>query len=204
MDIVSLKPSDFAIAADCLAAAFAQDPLISHFLPEAHDAQRVALGKMSQSMLNLAQPYDHIYTTANQPQGVAIWQPPETSEAPRTELWNLLTSGRLEALLYGRWDRIIDAVWLTSIFEEEHKKLMPEPHWYLMMLGVSPNCQGQGIGGKLIQPVLDLADRDNLPCYLETSTSGGVRFYKRHGFETLHQDFFGGNPYWAMRRSPQH
>ena len=202
-DIVLLKKSDFAIAGDCLADAFEQDPFMSHLLPDTSAPKRLALKKMSQGMLNFAQPYDHIYTTADQPTGVAVWQPPGSSDKTWEEFWNLLNSGLLQIPLYLRWSRLIDAVWLMSTLSGLHKKLMPEPHWYLMMLGVSPDFQGEGIGGKLIQPVLDLADRDNIPCYLETTTPGGVRFYKRRGFEVIHQDFFAGHSYWNMRRSPQ-
>ena len=147
MDIVRLQKSDFAIAVDCLAAAFAQDPLISHSLPEAPDAKRTALEKMSEGALNFGHPYERIYTTAGEPKGVAIWQPPGASEKPLAELWNLLTSGLLQTPFYLRWDRIPDLVWMMSIFSTLHETLMPEPHWYLMMLGVSPECQGQGIGG---------------------------------------------------------
>ncbi|MEM9244601.1 MAG: GNAT family N-acetyltransferase [Cyanobacteria bacterium P01_F01_bin.153] len=202
MDIVPLKTSDFAIAIDCLAAAFAQDPLISHFLPDDAEAKRLALEKMSQGILNCSQP-DHIYTTAERPKGVAIWSPPEDSEASLAKLWNLVTSGLLQTPLYLRWDRLLELVWLLSTVVQMHERLMPEPHWYLGMLGVSPQCQGQGIGGRLIQPTLELADRSNTPCYLETTTPAAVRFYERHGFQTIHQDFFVGHPYWAMKRSPQ-
>ena len=203
MDIVPLQQSDFAIAADCLAAAFEQDPLMSHGLPEAAEAKRIALEKISQGALNFAKSYERTYTTAGQPKGVAIWQPPEASEVNPAQLWNLVTSGLLQTPFYLRWDRLPDLVWMMSLFSRLHQKLMPDPHWYLMMLGVSPQAQGQGIGGKLIQPVLEEADRSNVPCYLETTTPAAVRFYERNGFQVIHQDFFAGHPYWAMKRSPQ-
>ncbi|MGD1851292.1 MAG: GNAT family N-acetyltransferase [Cyanophyceae cyanobacterium] len=202
MDIVPLEKSDFAIAANCLAAAFAQDPLISHFLPGNAEAKRLALEKMSQGLLNWAQPYKHIYTTADRPKGVAIWLPPEESDATLSQLWGLITSGLLQTPLYFRWDRLLDLVWLSCIFPQIHEKLMPEPHWYLGMLGVSPQCQGQGVGGKLIQPILELADRSKTDCYLETTTPSAVQFIEGNGFLTLHQVFFAGHPYWALKRSP--
>ena len=203
MDIVPLKKSDFAIAANCLAAAFDQDPLMSRVLPDAPDARRAALETMSRGALSISQSYGRTYTTSGQPQGVAIWQPPDISKNDLAELWSLVTSGLLQTPFYLRWDRLPDLVWMMSIFTKMHEELMPDPHWYLMMLGVSPQCQGQGIGGKLIQPVLEEADRANVSCYLETTTSAAVRFYQRNGFQTIRQDFFAGRPYWAMKRSPQ-
>jgi len=71
------------------------------------------------------------------------------------------------------------------------------------MLGVSPDCQGQGIGGMLLQSMLARADRTNMPCYLETTTTAAVRFYQRHGFEVVHQDMFADREYLAMKRYPQ-
>ena len=69
-------------------------------------------------------------------------------------------------------------------------------------MGVSPVCQGQGIGGSLIQPVLKQADEEGLPCYLETDTPGAVRFYQKHGFEIVRT---GEQPlkFWTMKREPQ-
>ena len=69
--------------------------------------------------------------------------------------------------------------------EDLHQANVPQAYWYLSMLGVDPAYQNQGVGSSLIQPILEQADRDNLPCYLETSTAGGVRFYQRHNFEVV-------------------
>ncbi|MGD1938956.1 MAG: GNAT family N-acetyltransferase [Cyanophyceae cyanobacterium] len=203
MDIVPLKKSDFAIAVDCLATAFNQDPLISHGLPDSPEAKQVALEKMSQGVLNFAQVFAQTYTTAGGPKGVAVWQPPEESDTSWAQLWSLVGSGMLKTPLFFRWDRIPDMLWLLSTLATLHKKLMPDPHWYLIMLGVAPQYQGQGIGGELIQPILEQADRDQVPCYLETTTPAAMRFYERRGFQTIHQDFFAGHSYWAMKRSPQ-
>jgi ribosomal protein S18 acetylase RimI-like enzyme len=62
---------------------------------------------------------------------------------------------------------------------------VPGRHWYLWVLGAEPRCQGQGIGGRLLEPVLGQADRDGLPCYLENETERNVAFYQRHGSEVV-------------------
>ena len=79
---------------------------------------------------------------------------------------------------------------------------MSVPHWYLLGLGVSPLYQGLGVGGSLIQPILERADKEGLPCYLETDTDGAVRFYQRHGFEIIRT---GEQPvkFWTMKREPK-
>lgn len=202
-EIVPLQASDFAIASDHLSAAFSQDPLISYFLPEDDTAKQKALKHLSQAFLNYAQPYGHIYTTADDPKGVAIWLPPEAFHMTLSQLWRAVTSGLITSPFYLRWSRIGAFLALLNTQVQMHEKLAHEPHWYLGMLGVSPQCQGQGIGGMLLQPVLEQADRTTMPCYLETTTPSAVRFYQRHGFEVVHQDMFAGREYWAMKRYPQ-
>lgn len=203
MDIVKLNPSDFAIASNQLAAAFSQDPLIGRFLPEESTAKQTAMKQISQAMLNYGQFYNQTYTTAEHPKGVAMWLPPEAARITLSQLWQVVTSGLLTVPFYLRWNRILDFASFIGTEIRLHDRTASEPHWYLAMLGVSPECQGQGIGGQLLQPVLQEADRAKLPCYLETSTPGGVRFYQRHGFEIAHYGTFAGCDYWAMKRAPQ-
>lgn len=61
------------------------------------------------------------------------------------------------------------------------------PTWYLRALGVEPSLQGRGIGGALLAHGLARADRDGLPCYLETMNERDLRFYERHGFRIAHE-----------------
>jgi ribosomal protein S18 acetylase RimI-like enzyme len=203
MNIVKLKLSDFAIASEQLSVAFSHDPLITYFLPEEKAAKLASLKQWSQALLNYAQFYERIYTTAESPKGVAIWLPPEASQFNLLQLWQIVRSGFIILPFYMRWDRIFG---LISFFVTElqlHQTTASEPHWYLAMLGVLPECQGQGIGGKLIQPVLQEADQTKMPCYLETSTSAAVRFYQRYGFEIVHHGIFAQREYWTMKRKPQ-
>ncbi|MBP0012984.1 MAG: GNAT family N-acetyltransferase [Roseofilum sp. SBFL] len=202
-NIVPLKPSDFTMASEYLAAAFSQDPMIGYFLPEETAAKKRALQHFSRSFLNFAQLYGHIYTTADDPKGVAIWLPPEAFHISLPQLWQVLTSGLMISPLYMRWSRIQEFLAFLNMEIQMHDQLSPEPHWYLGMLGVSPKCQGQGIGGMLLQPVLEELDRTKMPCYLETTTPGAVRFYQRHGFEVVHQGMFADRQYWSMKRYPQ-
>jgi GNAT superfamily N-acetyltransferase len=89
-------------------------------------------------------------------------------------------------------------------FEHTHHQCMTDPHWYLALLGVSPGCQGRGIGRALLTPVLRRADQEGLPCYLETFVSANVPFYEHRGFQVVEA---GVEPlsqiaFWAMKREP--
>ena len=86
-----------------------------------------------------------------------------------------------------------------------HPQLVPEDHWYLMILGVEPARQRLGLGGALLQPVLARADREGLRCYLETQKPVNVPFYQAHGFEVAAEtDVPGDGPhFWLMARTPR-
>lgn len=198
---VHLTRTQIDEATNILSAAFRQDPVLGYFLPEAESAKLDALKQFSQAMLRYSQPYHHLYTTVETVKGIAGWLPPEASLL--SKLWQAVASGFLALPFSMRSDRIVEAI--TFLIREltTHQQIT-EPHWYLAVLGVAPQYQGQGIGGALLQPILQQADRDQIPCYLETSTESAVRFYQRHGFEVARiKTVAGALKYWTMQRSPR-
>jgi ribosomal protein S18 acetylase RimI-like enzyme len=54
---------------------------------------------------------------------------------------------------------------------------------YLWFIGVDPAWQHQGIGGKLLNEIIEEANMESLPVYLETSTLQNLPWYERFGFE---------------------
>jgi GNAT superfamily N-acetyltransferase len=80
-----------------------------------------------------------------------------------------------------------------------------EQHWYLVVLSVRPECQRRGLGSAVVEPILDRADRDALPRWLETFDPANVAFYQRFGFEVIDPAFPaipGGPTLTTMRRRP--
>lgn len=202
MEVVKLARSQTLEASKTLSDAFSRDPVIGNFLPNDPAEKLSALQAISEKVIYYCESHNQIYTTSDSVKGIAMWLPPEASSFSLTELWRLAASGALTIPFYMRWDRIVEA--MSFMLEEAMQRgQRREPHWYLAMLGVKTQYQGQGIGGQLLQPILERADREKLPCYLETSTEGGVRFYQRLGFEILHVGSVGNQlPYWTMRRTP--
>ena len=79
-----------------------------------------------------------------------------------------------------------------------------EPHWYLEVLSVRPEHQRQGLGSRLVTPILERADRDGLACYLETADPDNVDFYQRFGFDIVDpalEVIAGGPTLTTMRRA---
>ncbi|MFE9397237.1 GNAT family N-acetyltransferase [Streptomyces flavidovirens] len=77
-------------------------------------------------------------------------------------------------------------------------------HEYLLLIGVSPDRQGEGLGTALIQPVLDRCDRDGVPAYLEASSARSGKLYERLGFAFTGRtvELPDGPPMWPMWREP--
>src|SRR3546814_15188962 len=74
--------------------------------------------------------------------------------------------------------------------------------WYLHYVGVRPDHQGQGHGGRIIRAQTAKADAEGLPCWLETATPANVPLYERLGF-VIEQEWVvagGGPTFWRVRR----
>ncbi|WP_405665424.1 GNAT family N-acetyltransferase [Streptomyces sp. NBC_01166] len=78
-------------------------------------------------------------------------------------------------------------------------------HEYLLMIGVSPERQGEGIGEALMRGVLERCDREGTPAYLEASSERSRGLYERLGFTFMGRtvDLPEGPPMWPMWREPQ-
>ncbi len=209
---VRLAPAQIREAGEVLGRAFYEDPATVFTIPD-DDARAQVLPQFEGVTVQLGHQYGEVYTTPDGVLGAAVWVPPQDGH-----LSSLQTVGRwmLAAALYGEAGLLLAPVKvglvglrrfvaINNLFEELHRRDVPLQHWYLAVLGVEPERQGQGIGGALIQPALARADSEGLPCYLETTRDRNVPFYRRHGFEVVVEGKLpeGGPPYWTMKRDPR-
>ena len=80
--------------------------------------------------------------------------------------------------------------------------LINEKSWYLSIIGILPEFQGQGLGVGLVESILDRTDQLNIPTYLETFTLRNITFYNRLGYEAVecfHEPTTSAK-YWLMIR----
>lgn len=72
------------------------------------------------------------------------------------------------------------------------KKVQPkEPMLYLWFIGTEPLEQNKGIGGCLLHDIIQLADREGKPIYLETSTVRNIPWYQKFGFDIYNERDLG-------------
>lgn len=82
--------------------------------------------------------------------------------------------------------------------------ILAEPHWYLAAVGVLPEQQGNGLGTRMLTPMLEWCDAHGHIAALETSSPGNVRLYQRLAFEIRREVQVPGGPHvWLMQRLPQ-
>jgi ribosomal protein S18 acetylase RimI-like enzyme len=72
------------------------------------------------------------------------------------------------------------------------------PHWYLAVLGVDPEHQGRGLGGRLLEALFELAREGPTPVYLESDRPESVRFYRGRGFESRAERGVHGVTCWCL------
>ncbi len=89
--------------------------------------------------------------------------------------------------------------------KEYHGWRPAERHLYLATMGTAPTRQRTGLGARTLQAGLDLADRQQLSAYLETSSPPNVNFYSALGFEIVRHWLIAdgaGPDLWLMKRAP--
>ena len=87
-----------------------------------------------------------------------------------------------------------DCAVMVSLFEQMAQYHPREPHWYLPLIGVEPQEQGNGYGSALLHHALARFDAEGTLAYLETSNVKNIPFYRRHGFEVMGTIQVGTSP----------
>jgi ribosomal protein S18 acetylase RimI-like enzyme len=199
LQIVHLPESRLDEAAQALTEAFIDDPLQSYTFPDVAVRQRSSPAHFA-ALLRYGLLAGHVLTAAEHGAGASVWLPPGSQGTPEMAEQSGLT--KLPELLGAEAARRFGSV--IEFVEAFHHRVMPDPHWYTMVLGVSPAFQGQGYGRALLQPFLEQASRDGVSCYLETTQPRNVGFYQRMGFWVLDEQVEpqSGLRIWAFRRDP--
>ena len=196
-----LPPPRVDEAALIQARAFFDDPVFCWVYDNTED-RRTRLPWTMRVGVQLGMLFGEVHTTADAMLGHAVWLPPGDTHLDPERLTAAgfvdpaTHMGATAATRFGAFMEQVGA---------HHDRLVPEPHWYLMILGVDPPHQGRGIGGTLLAPVVSRADAEAYRCYLETSKERNLAFYRRHGFEVVQEDVIHdrGPRVWMMVRDPR-
>ncbi|MFT3805446.1 GNAT family N-acetyltransferase [Arenimonas sp.] len=193
MIVANAIPSDLNGSVECLADAFAQDP-ITGFLLQTGAGYRERLTRffslLMRARIALGMPV-LVARGADGIHGAAMGYATAHPEWPvdLSEEWN-----RFEKATPGMVDRM-------AVYDEISARFKPEvPHYYLGVIGIDPRLHGRGFGLQLLNAFCDLSANDTLSSgvYLETAQESNVGFYERSGFSELGRGKLGDATLWCM------
>ena len=178
-----------------LASAFVDDPAMVHVEPDP-ERRAASVTRLMRFELNRVLALDGVVHVDPEGRGAALWTPP-----PGHQIESGLEAFRTAARFVGvKRTRLVRALRLYGPVGARHPK--DEPHWYLAVLGVDPSAQGEGLGRRLITPILDRCDEQGLPAYLETMNEANLAWYARVGFEVT-DEIHAAIPAWFLTRRPK-
>jgi len=196
---LTLKERDAGTAV--LGRAFTEYELFQYYFRD-ETKRRAVAETFCFIALSICLRYGEVYASSEKLEGVSAWLPP--GKAPFGG-WQIIRSVPLLVLFrFGRQGASRLRAY-GSYVDNLHRKLVPYPHWYLQIIGVDPLYHGQRFSSRLVKPVLERIDREQMPCFLETNTVKNVAIYQRFGFEVVSEDKIPGTEVtsFAMLRKVQ-
>lgn len=143
-----------------------------------------------------------IYADSPQCNGFAAWLPWGFTGSKTIPF---LTHGGLRLILHSGSQIIGRLLTYENFAMKLKQKYTGNVDWYLYNLSVLPEAQGKGIASRLLRPMLDFCDRENIACYLETNKESNVRLYEHFAFRLSEQNLVPGSDvsHYAMTRPPK-
>ena len=180
-----------------IAAAFERYPLMNFFFD---DIDRRSIEAIGQYICDLATINDSLLLGAlvrDELQGVIYATPPEINKnKDENAIHNL--EAKLARSLSGE---ALERMDLYSQLKDANKP--SQPHFYINMLGVDPNCQGIGIGKKLLAYIHTLSGNHSKSdgVALDTQTQSNVAYYQNLGYQVSSTANLDRLKNWFMLRA---
>jgi GNAT superfamily N-acetyltransferase len=196
--LIRLNQNHLTKAAEVLAKAFQEYPLVAHFVPDSTKRPKTQ-ARAFQTLLKDGIKYGEVYATSPEMEGVAVWYWPENRQSRRERTPFFIRAG---ALLFADRERIRKEHIFQAYATAVRQRVVPGQHAYLQVLGIQPAYQGKGYAGALLRPMLTRAEREGLPCFLETQSAKNVTLYEHFGFRVVEVGTIPGSEVksWAMVR----
>lgn len=190
-------------ATEVLTAAFKDDPLFTRLFGNAEERSQ-KYSKVANMMLRHCFTYGAVYASSEHFEGIiAVTQDRHTY----ITTWQLIRSGGIVPFLgIGLRSLMKVAGSLTPMDGVRRNRMKNRAYAYINVIGVAPEYQGKGYGGKMLRSMLKASDEAKLPTYLETETESNVALYERFGFTTCMQMKLPiiDQPMWTMIRESGH
>lgn len=192
--------ADIPELARVLTRAFHEDPYFTFVASPAGDRTRRMRAGWAGILRYASGSLTATFTTDDLA-GVAVWLRPDAPKMGTVDSIRLLLA---MARLRGP-RRVRSISQLVRQLDEHRRRHVPNPHYYLLALGVDIDRQRQGVGTSLLRPVMDRCDAEGMTAYLETANGDNIAFYERLGFACVEELILpgAGVKIWLMARKPR-
>ena len=154
---------------------------------------------LTEVMVRFCLKYGNVVSTSENIEGVMAIAPYDKDMTT----WRMIRCGAFFLSMQIAGEAKIMQV-LTKAVEEAKKSLNLGPYIHLLIMGVSQEFQGKGFGGQLLRAVIEKAEIEELPIYLETQKEANVSLYEKYGFSVKKKVILPDPlnlPMWLMTRS---
>ena len=193
-EIIDAQSAHHPMVAETLTQAFHTDPALSYILQDEASRPRRLKRLFDLIIADDATVGRVVQSTGNE--AAALWRSPGNADSGDEPLIaQLIPMLRIFGFALPRAMRVVEGI------DENRPK---GDFWYLHFVGVRPEHQGKGWGGRIIREGLARADEEGLPSWLETATPENVPLYQRLGFVIQCEwDVPKGGPhFWGLMRPP--
>ena len=142
------------------------------------ESSKEAMLKYMEFSITEGKKYGELYIPHGHDYGVSIWAKPISREleAKKNHEKKMFLLHEMGEKSLNTYKAIVEFMSLKA------EPFIDKHFWYLSIVGILPEFQGQGFGPGLIQNVLKTTDALQVPTYLETFTPRNMPFYERFGY----------------------
>jgi ribosomal protein S18 acetylase RimI-like enzyme len=192
-DLYKIQKKDLKNAVNVITNAFSDDPMWKKVFND-EDKNRV----ITEVMVRFCLKYGNVLSTSDNLEGVMAITPHDKDMTT----WRVIRSGGFFLSMKIRNEAKKMTVLINAV-EEAKKSLNLAPYIHLLIMGVSQEFQGKGFGGKLLRALIEKAETEKKPIYLETQKEDNINFYEKYGFSVKKKIMLPeplNLPMWLMLR----
>jgi ribosomal protein S18 acetylase RimI-like enzyme len=193
-NLYKIRKKDLQNAVNVLTDAFSEESMWKEVFKNAQKNRA-----LTEVMVRFCLKYGNVVSTSENMEGVMAIVPYDKDMTT----WRIIRCGAFFlSMRIAREAKMMQV--LTKAVEEAKKSLNLGPYIHLLIMGVSQECQGKGFGGQLLRAVMEKAEMEKLPIYLETQKEANVSLYEKYGFSVKEKVILPhplNLPMWLMIRS---
>jgi len=193
-NLYKIRKKDLQNAVNVLTDAFSEESMWKEVFK--NEEKNRALTEV---MVRFCLKYGNVVSTSENIEGVMAIAPYDKDMTT----WRMIRCGAFFLSMQIAGEAKIMQV-LTKAVEEAKKSLNLGPYIHLLIMGVSQEFQGKGFGGQLLRAVIEKAEIERVPIYLETQKEANVSLYEKYGFSVKRKMILPeplNLPMWLMVRN---